>query len=150
MADLSLPFGPTQALHLHPDREAATPWSSANLSQAEPGCPCELRCSMPSNWLFAIAAVPCAQASVPIGYVDAFLPAASRASPFPVPVPAVRAAAVQLLISYMGATLGSLAAVRAFVQQAIAGYRCAMHVQVERRGSAVRSVGLRHRWQRTA
>ena len=67
----------------------------------------------------------CAQASVPIGYVAAFLSAGSHSSPFPAAVPAVRSAAVQLLISYMGATLGSLAAVRAFVQQAVASYRCA-------------------------
>ena len=63
---------------------------------------------------------------MPIGYVDAFLSPGSHSSPFPVPVPAVRSAAVQLLISYMGATLGSLAAVRAFVQQAVDGYRCAL------------------------
>ena len=68
-----------------------------------------------------------AQASVPIGYVTAFLSPDSHSSPFPVPVPAARSAAVQLLISYMGATLGSLAAVRAFVQQAVDGYRCALH-----------------------
>ena len=51
--------------------------------------------------------------------------AGSHSSPFPVrPCQRVRSAAVQLLVSYMGATLGSLAAVRAFVQQAVDGYRC--------------------------
>ena len=80
---------------------------------------------------------PCAQASVPVGYVDAFLPADSHSSPFPAPVPRVRSAAVQLLISYMGATLGSLAAVRAFVQQAADGYRC-VHAR--------RSLGARSSW----
>ena len=67
----------------------------------------------------------CMQASVPIGFVEAFLPAGGACSPFAEAVPAARSAAVQLLIAYMGATLGSLAAVRAFVQQAVDCYRCA-------------------------
>lgn len=85
---------------------------------------------------------------MPIGYMDAFLAADSHSSPFPVPVPAVRSAAVQLLISYMGATLGSLAAVRAFVQQAVDGYRCGLHSQVELRMSGVTAMSFRHRCQR--
>ena len=66
------------------------------------------------------------QASGPIGFVEGFLPAGKAHSPFADGVPAVRSAAVQLLVSYMGATLGSLAAARAFVQQAADCYRCAV------------------------
>jgi hypothetical protein len=66
------------------------------------------------------------QASVPIGFVEGFLPAGAAHSPFAEGVPAARSAAVQLLVSYMGATLGSLAAARAFVQQAADCYRCAL------------------------
>lgn len=42
-------------------------------------------------------------------------------------VPPLRAAAVKLLVAYMGASLGSLYAVRAFVEETAHCYRCALN-----------------------
>ena len=74
-----------------------------------------------------------------MGYVAAFVPSAAAAQG----VPPIRAAAVKLLVAYMGATLGSLYAVRAFVEEAVHCYRRAPPLSKRPHGVRVCKVRFR-------